>query len=532
MLITRRKFVALGSAAAMVGGCRCTCGHDGADVRFGVISDTHATGRESVPELVRAFSFLRDRGVDAVVHCGDLTDLGYIHQLEAFAEAWRQAMPDDIPLIPVLGNRDLSDTLRMSDATRTSDFERLVLSNPAGHVRRILGVDIGDGNRVQFIRGMPVIASDWKHESNLEAFMLERPELRDPSRPFVYVQHSHPERTVGDYLLPSADPVTCWLNMFPRAVSVSGHSHLPFTDKRIFCCREFTAFGAGSHYLGGGPQQTGRREVAVLTIGRNGVHMERFDLHSGFHDVLSRDFPAPAIEDVRTPGSFLFAQWNVGGFCLGQDGAKGGATASRAEAFRRQVAALDADFIGLCEYAPDFGMGGTPASTAAFDGYVHAAVGPRLGANGNALLSRHVPFSEMRIHHFANRSQKRYCTMCEAVVGGAKTVLAQTHLDLDETNRRTQLAELLRLFGDCPRVILSGDFNEAKVEEFSPFKRAGFTMANDGRLFTHRRRNTVYTPAIDNVLVKGFEVLSARTADDSMLLSDHRILLCRMRALK
>ena len=515
----------------MVGGCRFACGHDGGDVRFGVISDTHATGRESIPELVRAFSFLRDKGVDAVIHCGDLTDFGYLHQLEAFAEAWRQAMPEEIPLIPVLGNRDLSDTKRMSDATRASDFGRLLLSDPVGQVRRILGVDIGDGNRVQFVKGVPVIASDWKGESNLEAFMLGRPELRDPSRLFIYVQHPHPERTVGDYLLPSTDPVTCWLNMFPRAVSVSGHSHLPFTDKRLFCRREFTAIGAGSHYLGGGVQQTGRREVSVLTVGRKGVRIERFDLHTGFHDALSRDFTETAHEDARTPGSFLFAQWNVGGFCLGQDGAKGGATTTRAEAFRRQLAALNADFIGLSEYAPDFSMGGTPASAAAFGEYRHVAVGPRLGANGNALLSRHVPLSDMRIHHFANRSQMRYCTMCEADVGGVKTVLAQTHLDLDETNRRTQFAELLRLLGDFPRVILSGDFNEARLEEFDVFKRAGFAMANDGRLFTHRRRNTAYTPAIDNVLVKGFDVISARTADDSMLLSDHRILLCRMMAL-
>ena len=36
--------------------------------------------------------------MDAVIHCGDMTDFGYIHQLEAFAAAWRRAMPPEMPL--------------------------------------------------------------------------------------------------------------------------------------------------------------------------------------------------------------------------------------------------------------------------------------------------------------------------------------------------------------------------------------------------------------------------------------------------
>lgn len=141
-------------------------------VRFGVISDAHVTGRESIDELSRAFAFLRDRGVDAVILCGDMTDFGYVDQLEAFAAAWRCVMPKEVPIIPVMGNRDFSDTKRMSDARRAEDRNKLLLSDPERHVRRILGVNLAGGIRACSVRGVPVVSADWKRESSLEAFML------------------------------------------------------------------------------------------------------------------------------------------------------------------------------------------------------------------------------------------------------------------------------------------------------------------------------------------------------------------------
>jgi len=520
---------ACAAAAVLCGGC-CRLGIGG-DVRFGIISDTHVTGPESVAELARAFAFLRDRDIDAVIHCGDLTDMGYIGQLEAFAAAWRMEMPSEMPLIPVLGNRDLSDTRRMSEAVRTADRDRLILSCPREHFRRILGVDIADGIRAVWIRGVPVIAADWKHESTLEKFMRRHAELRDMETPFVYVQHAHPGGTVYGVNDPGDDPVTCWLNMFPRAVSVSGHSHLPFDDPRVFCRREFTAVGAGSHYLGGGDQQKGIREVSVLTIGSSGMRVERFGLHNGFRDEKKRSFPPLSRPDDPRPGSFVFAQWNVGGFCHGQDGAEGAAVPGRVEMLRRQVAALNADFIGLCEYSPQFKFGGQAASQAVFGSYAHSVAGPRLGANGNAVVSRGIPLSAARVFHYPRRRQQRYFVACEAMIGGAKTVIVQTHLDLDAPNRGSQLDQLLRQFKDEPYVIISADFNQAKLDEFKRFSEAGFKFANGTRFgcfLTHRRRDTSFTPAIDNLLVKGFDVLSVRTDDNAMLLSDHRILVCRL----
>lgn len=79
---------------------------------------------------------------------------------------------------------------------------------------------------------------------------------------------------------------------------------------------------------------------------------------------------------------------------------------------------------------------------------------------------------------------------------------------------------------------MAGDFNISHLDEYRIFTDAGFKMANAssfGRFRTHRKRWTSFNTAIDNVFVRGFDILDAWTDDDSMLLSDHRILVCRLR---
>ena len=94
MVLCRRKFIA---SAASVAGLHMlrAAGVDSAAacVRLGVISDTHVTGPESVARLAAAFRFLRDRGVEAVLHCGDVTDRGTL----AFRRVREGRLRDDGP---------------------------------------------------------------------------------------------------------------------------------------------------------------------------------------------------------------------------------------------------------------------------------------------------------------------------------------------------------------------------------------------------------------------------------------------------
>jgi endonuclease/exonuclease/phosphatase family metal-dependent hydrolase len=397
-------------------------------------------------------------------------------------------------------------------------------------MRRLLGVDIGKGVRSVRVRGVNVVLADHKHEGELEKFMRARPELMDPSKPLVHVQHPHPQ---GVFTRDSnADPATCWLKMFPKAVSVSGHSHLPFSDPFTFCAADFTFVAAGSHYLSGGLPQKGIREVSVMTINAERVHLDRYRLHDGSSDSLGRAFEEkrrPSKPEV--PGSFVFATWNIGAFSHGCGGAAKASQGRHATDLRRQIAGMDADVIGLGEYRPRFEMGDRTAHDI-FGEHGHSAVGPLTGGNCNAVYSRRFPISDVRQFEFPERAQKRYCLTCDLEIDGRKATLVQTHLDLVEEMRRHQLARLARDFKDCKRVIIAGDFNIARLEEYRIFTDAGFKMANAssfGRFRTHRKRDTSFNTAIDNVFVKGFDIIDAWTEDDSMLFSDHRILLCRLR---
>ena len=115
----RRRF--LGGMAAAGLAASCPAAGETPIVRFGILSDTHVTGPESIPELNKALVFFRDKAVDAVLHCGDITDLGYIRELEAFASAWKSVMPKTTRLIATMGNRDMSDTPSMpKDDLKTS----------------------------------------------------------------------------------------------------------------------------------------------------------------------------------------------------------------------------------------------------------------------------------------------------------------------------------------------------------------------------------------------------------------------------
>jgi len=94
------------------------------NIAFGVVSDTHLrtdrTGKridmKQWPDkyLVAALRHFRELNVDAVVHCGDMADRGQIVEMQAHADVWRKAFPDDraadgrkVERLFVMGNHDV-----------------------------------------------------------------------------------------------------------------------------------------------------------------------------------------------------------------------------------------------------------------------------------------------------------------------------------------------------------------------------------------------------------------------------------------
>lgn len=86
---------------------------------FGVLSDLHLTDPALGPcdrsSLFRAaLERFRDRGVDGVLVCGDLTDNGFVTELEEVARVWFPVFPDGrrVANLMLYGDHDMEGRIR------------------------------------------------------------------------------------------------------------------------------------------------------------------------------------------------------------------------------------------------------------------------------------------------------------------------------------------------------------------------------------------------------------------------------------
>jgi len=84
---------------------------------------------------------------------------------------------------------------------------------------------------------------------------------------------------------------------------------------------------------------------------------------------------------------------------------------------------------------------------------------------------------------------------------------------------RAQINELIQKFEKNERVIMCGDWN---TTNFSQFKKAGYSMANDGTKITYPSKSY----ALDNIVAKGVEITDVKVVKTD--LSDHYPLVCRI----
>ena len=535
VLMDRRGFVALGACASfsvLSAGCvgdRNILPFGSSCVRFGVISDTHVTGEESAQRLRQALDFFAHEHVDAVLHCGDVTNLGYCSEYAAFRKVWDSVMPRSVALIAALGNRDLSDTNKMSEEVRRRDAGILLASSQAG---KDAGIHLHE------VCGVQVVVIDWGFEDGLERFMSERPLLRRMDRPLVVIQHRHMAGTVYNAAIGSwmadAGKGGCYLRMFPRAISFSGHSHVSFQEPNGVWHGDFSAASAGSCYVGpdGAP---GGYEVSVLELSEKGFSLRRKDLKTGYCERYAYAWSAKmtaAPGDVA--GTFTFAQWNLGHFAHGKAPSTAIAASDgerRARAYRALIERVRPDVLGLCEYSEIFDGGGRETRMALFGDYGGFVSGPKCGFQCNAIASR-TSIGKVKFVDYSKRRQKTYYAIAETIVCGVPVTIVETHLDLSRDEREQQIAELVAAVEGKERVIVSGDFNVDDLGEYAILRRAGLVPANAGAFGvfnTHRRRRMEITPAIDNVLVRGLSICAVESADDELMLSDHRMLVVRIR---
>ena len=274
----RRQF--LGSAAAFAGALAFPHGllaSGTPNLRFGFLSDVHLCRTpgdmfSSRTSFVRALSWYRERGVDAIVVSGDLTETGYAHELMDFAASWNEVFPGNrapdgrhVERIFVYGNHDVADWL---EGNYKSDGERrreMICYDMKGHWERAFGEPF-EPAYVKTVNGSAFICAHWPIKEGMKGYhfsavgtnwpkMTAGAELvgriaptLDPAKPFFYVQHAHPKNSCfGPWASCGDDGTsTAALARFPNAVALSGHSHYSLTDERSVWQGGFTSVGGGS----------------------------------------------------------------------------------------------------------------------------------------------------------------------------------------------------------------------------------------------------------------------------------------------
>ena len=315
---SRRGFIASALAAgAGFGGCR-SFGLFGErpNISFGVISDIHITTPESTAAFRRALVYFRDRGVDAVVVSGDLSDWGLRSGLKYVADAWYSVFPDDrapdgrkVEKLFCTGNHDY-DGYWYGDMTLDmhvqgySEEESLVklgmkkcweeaFHEPFEQIRR------------RTVRGYDFISSEWKNGKDgfkeAEAWFAANGKSLDPKKPFFVFTH-----------YPFRDTTSCSgggdaysgdvFRNFPNAVAFSGHCHWTLNDERSIWQGDYTAIAVPSMsyssipggYENGSDKRNGKSKLSMPIIpARESLREAQGYLVSVFDDRMEierRDF--------------------------------------------------------------------------------------------------------------------------------------------------------------------------------------------------------------------------------------------------
>ncbi len=214
---------------------------------LGVISDTHirtmpTSGRIdrewSEKYLVKALTHFRDENVDAVVHCGDFAHLGQVEEMQAHADAWNRAFPNnrapaghEVVKLFVVGNHEL----RGSTYGGKGMFVRRLYPDPEERARHVLASDMaGNWQRIwgekyepvwhKVVKGFHFFGMQWGVDDKVMADLVDGTIGCEPPRPFFVLRHDYPPSTL-----------LARMKKHPNAVGLFGHLHYSITNwRKIF----------------------------------------------------------------------------------------------------------------------------------------------------------------------------------------------------------------------------------------------------------------------------------------------------------
>ena len=239
---------------------------------FGVVSDVHVERKPATArDLESVFRYFDANYVDAVMVPGDIADSGLISEMERFAEIWYGVFPKDrgcdgrrVEKLFVTGNHCLDGWHGRWDGWSEARLrsERFHYADNAKKVWERLFHEEYKLIWEKQVNGVSFIGAQWRcleppvEIPPVEEYLYSKRGKIDPTRPFFFVQHSHPNGTChGVYASTGSGGAEARLalNAFPNAVAITGHSHCSLADSRAVWQGEFTSIGAGCLHESGAP---------------------------------------------------------------------------------------------------------------------------------------------------------------------------------------------------------------------------------------------------------------------------------------
>ena len=246
-----------------------------------------------------------------------------------------------------------------------------------------------------------------------------------------------------------------------------------------------------------------------------------------------------AEEQYAVKEEFTLCAWNIGHFAMGVH-RNTDITASdyveKLKAFNDMVLLRKADIFAVSEYSRIFANLGTDNSVNAddviFGEFENKFIGEQRNFSCDAVFGNiHVRDIRQVDYECNQDAEITHTTLIKAtdyyyvrwnmVVNGRDVLCIATHLAFD-TNKpdvlqQAQIEELISVCENAPYVIILADFN---TSNFDAFKTAGYAMiANSG----------VNNGYIDNIVVKGLEIIEGISISGSNSLSDHKMVMCKIR---
>lgn len=265
------------TAAVSAAVCFCSCSDPSFDEKhitasFGVISDTHVNGLETVPaqKFTSALTQLRDKaaksdpdGLDAVLIAGDLVDRPYAGeenyvQVDWFRQLYESVLdPVKVPLVYTPGNHDVYKewtAIAIAQARNISSRlgEDYFLNDLDRQAKDSLECRHCLVNGYHILTILPVGRNPVVYTDAQKAWLdrtLSDITSRDKSRYVLLLTHPMIYNTVYGSLLSDywfTEDLTGILEKYPQVVTFGGHLHFPLNDPRSIWQGDFTAFGCGS----------------------------------------------------------------------------------------------------------------------------------------------------------------------------------------------------------------------------------------------------------------------------------------------